>query len=273
MTKIDDLKRNISLTVLYEQETGNRLKASSGKLTGLCPFHSDSKVGNFFIYEDTDSFNCFACGFGGSNIDFIQRLHKLSFVDAVNYLSGERTKIFDLFKHPVKDPIVKSSILTSKDLEIYKFFFNCLELTEKGKKYLLGRGFCEQTLNKYRISALDRPQTVFKRLQSEFSINDVLSSGLGGKSVKNKPYFTFYLPAIIFTVFEGDQPVYFSSRNLTSEKNKRFFKLHNKPQKYYFGDLTSNEVWIFEGWLDGLSYYELTGLENFIVLSGLSKIK
>ena len=49
-----------------------------------CPFHQDDTP-SFIIYP-TNTFYCFSCHIGGSSIDFIMKLHNLSFRDAVNYL-------------------------------------------------------------------------------------------------------------------------------------------------------------------------------------------
>lgn len=53
----------------------------TNKLKASCPFHSDSNP-SFYIYP-TNSFHCFSCQAGGSNIDFYMKLNNLSFRDAV----------------------------------------------------------------------------------------------------------------------------------------------------------------------------------------------
>jgi len=60
---------NITEVVEY---SGVRLRKKGKLLTGLCPFHNDKTDGNFFVYEETDSFYCFVCGQGGSKEWYIK---------------------------------------------------------------------------------------------------------------------------------------------------------------------------------------------------------
>lgn len=53
-----------------------------------CPFHEDSTP-SFHIYPD-NGWHCFGCQAHGSNaIDYVMKLNKLDFKDAVNYLIGK----------------------------------------------------------------------------------------------------------------------------------------------------------------------------------------
>ena len=64
------------LTVI--EEVGVDLKKISDRsYRGFCPFHEDSKTPNFTVYEDTDSWYCFRCGFGGNAVNFVQRYYNI----------------------------------------------------------------------------------------------------------------------------------------------------------------------------------------------------
>ena len=54
-----------------------KLQPRNGKFYGLCPFHSDKKIGSFVVFPDVSSekrgwFQCYACGEKGDNIDFVK---------------------------------------------------------------------------------------------------------------------------------------------------------------------------------------------------------
>jgi hypothetical protein len=51
-----------------------------------CPLHDD-KNASFTYYPQNNSFYCFGCGEGGDIIRFIERLHKVSFKEAIKILS------------------------------------------------------------------------------------------------------------------------------------------------------------------------------------------
>jgi len=63
---------------------GVELKRSGNRLKGLCPFHSE-KTASFFVFPD-NRFKCFGCGVSGNAIDFVQKMHGVSFLDALKYL-------------------------------------------------------------------------------------------------------------------------------------------------------------------------------------------
>lgn len=57
---------------------------------GLCPFHADTRRGNFRVNLDTGSFHCFACGAKGADvITFTQLRYALIFPDALQAISAQ----------------------------------------------------------------------------------------------------------------------------------------------------------------------------------------
>lgn len=92
------------------------LRKAGKNLVGLCPFHSE-KTGSFSVSPERQFFHCFGCGTGGDVINFIMRMERLPFVEAVTFLasragitlraadgfredgpSGEREELLDLAK-------------------------------------------------------------------------------------------------------------------------------------------------------------------------------
>ncbi len=69
---------------------GVELRPSGRGLTGCCPFHDDSTP-SLSVAAIPDRFTCFGCGAHGDVIDFVQRLHGLSFVEAVRSLTTGST--------------------------------------------------------------------------------------------------------------------------------------------------------------------------------------
>lgn len=87
---IADLKQNIDL-VLVANTAGIELTRSGPRHVGLCPFHTE-KTPSFYVFQD-NHYKCFGCGERGDVIDFIQKLHGLSFPDALKHLGIERGEI------------------------------------------------------------------------------------------------------------------------------------------------------------------------------------
>ena len=61
--------------------------AGVGSLKGLCPFH-DERTPSFHVRPQLGLFHCFGCGEGGDVIAFVEKIHHLSFTEAVEYLAG-----------------------------------------------------------------------------------------------------------------------------------------------------------------------------------------
>jgi DNA primase len=71
--------KDIDLAELVESE-GIKLKRG----VCCCPLHNDTNP-SFHVYQD-NHFKCFGCGEYGDAADFIQRLHGLSFKEALQHL-------------------------------------------------------------------------------------------------------------------------------------------------------------------------------------------
>jgi DNA primase len=65
-----------------------RLTREGRDLVGLCPFHSE-RTPSFRVFAD--HYHCFGCGAHGDIFTWLMQMHRLSFVEAMAHLSGERT--------------------------------------------------------------------------------------------------------------------------------------------------------------------------------------
>jgi DNA primase len=63
-----------------------RLKRRGRRFVGLCPFH-DEKTPSFSVDPENGLYYCFGCHAGGDMIDFVMRLERLEFPEAVEQLA------------------------------------------------------------------------------------------------------------------------------------------------------------------------------------------
>lgn len=85
---ITRIKQDISLTRLVET-AGITLKTHGKDLMGLCPFHDD-KNPSLVITSDKNLWHCLgACNTGGSVIDWVQKMHGVSFTQAFHMLKEQ----------------------------------------------------------------------------------------------------------------------------------------------------------------------------------------
>ncbi|MDO5727680.1 MAG: DNA primase, partial [Bowdeniella nasicola] len=82
---IDAVRDRINLEDVISPHVTLR-SAGVGTLKGLCPFH-DEKTPSFTVRPHVGRWHCFGCGEGGDAIAFVQQLHGMSFVEAVEHLA------------------------------------------------------------------------------------------------------------------------------------------------------------------------------------------
>lgn len=125
------------------------LKKSGTTYSCLCPFHSD-KNPSMHIWEESQSYKCFACGAGGDAIAFTIEFYKLSFMDALKELAK---------RYSIPIPEGKDKVEKSYQNEIYKVNAVAMDLYKKcfqklpnvGYDYLIKRGFTNPILNDFNI--------------------------------------------------------------------------------------------------------------------------
>lgn len=64
-----------------------KMKMSTSRVSALCPFHSE-RTPSFVIYRKNNTYHCFSCKVSGDSIDFMMRINKMDFKQAVKELSG-----------------------------------------------------------------------------------------------------------------------------------------------------------------------------------------
>ncbi|RJQ07836.1 MAG: hypothetical protein C4558_08920 [Dehalococcoidia bacterium] len=73
---------------------GVPLRPVGSRLVARCPFHEDGRA-SMVVYPATSSYYCFGCGAGGDVIDFVRRVERVGFREAVALLGAERPEPID----------------------------------------------------------------------------------------------------------------------------------------------------------------------------------
>ena len=83
--EIERIKREVDLVAIV-RERGIELAKHGSDYIGLCPFHADNEP-SFVVSPKKNLWHCLgACQDGGSAIDFLMKMDKVSF----RHLSGPR---------------------------------------------------------------------------------------------------------------------------------------------------------------------------------------
>lgn len=84
-TFTDKIKQAKEVKIL-DLVTGDVKKIGEATYRTNCPFHGDTTIPNLTIYDNNNTFWCFACNTGRDVIDFYQKLHNVDFKEAVKEL-------------------------------------------------------------------------------------------------------------------------------------------------------------------------------------------
>ena len=127
-----------------------RLQRRGNRLVGLCPFHTE-KTPSFTLSPDRNLFYCFGCQKGGSMIDFVMEMEKLSFPEAFALLA-ERAGM------QVQHEGGAEGTERQTYLDLYRRLTDSFHhiLLRAGaaapaREHLAGRGFPAEALARYRV--------------------------------------------------------------------------------------------------------------------------
>jgi DNA primase len=87
-TELERLKREVSLKRLIEAQ-GLKLISQGKDLACRCPWHEWDDTPSCIVSPKTNLWHCFGCDAGGSVIDWVMRLHKVSFRHACELLAKQ----------------------------------------------------------------------------------------------------------------------------------------------------------------------------------------
>ena len=244
---------------------------------GLCPFHNE-KTPSFSVAPDKGIYHCFGCGNGGSALNFIMEIEKISFVEAVTQL-GKKLGI------EVQNSGDDSNEFFGKLYEIHKLATELFHETlfsdrgQKAKKYLLNRGLNEDSLKLFKIGFVPEESSyLFNSIKSKNYDKEIMEkSGLFGFS-KSKTYDRFR-SRIMFPISNtAGKIIAFGGRIFEKDDPAKYMNspetpLYKKSEVFYGLDITREAIRkkesaiLVEGYTDLIQLYQ-AGVKNVVAVSG-----
>lgn len=164
---IQQIKDNSNIVDVFEHLTNQTLSRKGKQLTALCPFHDDTHKGNFFIYPDTNSFHCFACGSGGDVIKFVQELCNCGYIEAlqiiaeISHINTDNLTSYHSSTKRVteaKKKVIPTSFISEE------YLIRTLDKDSTLKDYLctlIDKEDIDRTFSKYRVGADKQGNTIY----------------------------------------------------------------------------------------------------------------
>ncbi|MDR0625304.1 MAG: DNA primase [Holosporales bacterium] len=190
-----------------------RLQRKGADFWGCCPFHKE-KTPSFKVDVNMGFFHCFGCGAHGDTAGYIMKKHGVGFRDALIileeqygiHLPGLRATYNKKIEGPHDNK--KQTGLTLRELmeKAAARFHDTLKTSRQSgaaaaRRYLLGRGISEETINKFRIGYCDNTITDFLRSIDGVDAKMLDESGL--ITTRNGRDFARFAGRVIFPICDG----------------------------------------------------------------------
>ena len=263
------------------------LRKSGVNYKGLCPFHDD-KTPSFMVSPSKQICKCFACGEGGTAINFLMKHEQITYPEALRWLAKKYSieiQEKELTDEEKKEQSDRESMLIVNEWAL-SYFHELLKSDPDGiaigKQYFRSRGIRDDIIEKFQLGfALPRRDALAtaaksKGYQEEFLVKT-------GLCIRNeKGLYDRYAGRVIFPWLNvSGRVVAFGGRLLDARTKGVQQKYVNSPdseiyhkERELYGLYQSKKaiakedrVYMVEGYTDVIAMHQC-GLENVVANSG-----
>ena len=147
---INDLPNRVDIVGLINKRVA--LKKAGKDYKACCPFHEE-KTPSFTVVPTKQIYHCFGCGESGGIIDFVMKYDHLSFVEAIETVSGESgiSVVYDQTAKPVDKRFKRYNQIMS---ELNDFYQNQLKSSSEKNKvvsYAKKRGISGSIAKRFEL--------------------------------------------------------------------------------------------------------------------------
>lgn len=263
------------------------LRKRGVNFVGLCPFHDD-RTPSFYVSPAKNICKCFACGEGGTPINFVMKHEKVSYTDALKYLAKKynievhEKELTDEEKQAANDR--ESMFILNEFARDYfvKTLHNNPEGKAIGLSYFRERGFHESTIKKFELGySLDERNAFSTEAERQGYKRDYLvKTGLAFGDNPNAPLTDRFRGRVMFPVHTlSGKVVAFGGRILKKAENTGKYvnspesEIYSKSKELYGIFFARNAIvkkdrcFLVEGYTDVISMHQ-SGIENVVSSSG-----
>ena len=262
------------------------LKRRGANWIGLCPFHNDRRP-SFYVSRAKGICKCFACGEGGSAVNFIMKHEQLSYPEALRYLA--RKYHIEIHEKELTDEEKQAQTEREAMLMLNEWACNYFEKQlhetqagqEIGLSYFKERGFNDATIKEFRLGySSEGYDALYQAAIAQgfnpkllFDVGLCIPSDRGGGRDRFRGRVMFPIMNIAGKV------IAFGGRTLKKEKD--IAKYVNSPESIIYSKRDviyglyqakreiskQDKCFIVEGYADVISMHQ-AGFKNVIASSG-----
>src|ERR1700677_1576445 len=203
MDFVEQLKTSVDIVKVIGEYVRLRKVGSTGRYTGLCPFHSE-KTPSFSVNQTRQFYKCFGCGVAGDVLKFVMEIDGLTFPETLKLLADrngipmpKRTEYADaesrlraalLHIHEIAADVLRASLRAPQG--------------EEARAHPNRRGVSPEVIETFGSGyAESGGQALVRRLgQESFSGDQLEASGLVRKRDNGSGYFDSFRGRLIFPI-------------------------------------------------------------------------
>lgn len=257
------------------------LRPKGRRLWGLCPLHGE-KTPSFSVSPDKQMFYCFGCHAGGTVIQFIMQMERMSFVEAVKLLANRAG--MELPENADDTAMQRERAYKERLYAACKaaarFYMETLLGPDgaPGRAYLAGRGLTSESVKRFGIGYAPAAWDALKThlLAAGFTQQELLDAGLLVHNTEKNSVYDAYRNRVIFPIIGAAGRVLgFGARVLNGDKPKYIntgdTPIYNKRNNLYGLYLQKGrrcaDLVMVEGYTDVIGLFE-AGITNAVASLG-----
>ena len=270
----DNLVNTIHDKILLSDYIGRSVNLSKkgNDFIGLCPFHNE-KTPSFTVSDDKGFFHCFGCGAHGDIISFVMQKESIDFKETIKILASEIGVNIEDYSSKDKKSI-EEEINYKNIYDLTKNYFKNNFNSESGNKvkiYLEKRKISLKASEYFELgyseNKIDNLITYLK--SKNYSIDQIIDSGLGRKSNKNDKSYDFFRNRLIFPIhnskgeavafggrsLDAIEPKYLNSPDSVLFKKRKILFNYHRAKKYV--QKHKMPFIVVEGYMDVIALYHI----------------
>ncbi len=250
---------------------------------GLCPFHSE-KTPSFSVNPEMQIFHCFGCGAGGNVFNFIMRMERLTFPEAVRLLAKAAGIAIPEEHEDASNLQEKEALFFANNLA-NEYFQKTLQESleaEAARNYLQRRGLLPEAWLTYGIGYSPNKRDSLLKFAVEKALNPeiIFKAGLVLRNESGE-YYDRFRGRITFAIYNlSKQVIGFGARRIVEDNSPKYInspetEVYQKRYVLYGLHMTresvrqKNQVIIVEGYTDFISLHQ-AGVTNVVATAGTS---
>lgn len=258
------------------------LKPKGRKLWACCPLHGE-KTPSFSVSPDKQLFYCFGCHAGGTVIQFVMDMERLTFYEAVQQLAN---RVNMELPNEINDRELQKQRAYKKRLleanrDAARYYCRCFvdpKIGEPARVYAAKRGLNAEIITRFGIGyAPDTWDSLQKHLKSlGYTEKELIDAGLLVHNNERNTVYDAFRGRLIFPILGVTGSVLgFGARVMGDEKPKYIntgdTPVYNKRNNLYGLNLHKNEklddLIMVEGYMDVIGLYK-AGVRNAVASLG-----